>query len=207
MSDRPTTLVLVRHGRTPTTGTELPGRRPGLNLSERGEVEARRTAAALAARFETIALYSSPLERARQTAAAFEAAFGTVAAVDDDLAEVDVGAWTGWSLGRVRRRKEWATLLAAASTFRFPEGESLVEVLTRVRSFAARVAERHPGEVVIATSHADPIRLLAADALGIHVDGVHRIWVETASSTSFSVTPTGLSLLTLNERTGARWRT
>ncbi|ACU53229.1 Phosphoglycerate mutase [Acidimicrobium ferrooxidans DSM 10331] len=206
MSDRPATLVLVRHGRTPTTGTELPGRRPGLALSDRGEAEARRTAAVLAGRFDAIRLYSSPLERARQTAAALEAVFGTTAIVDDDLAEVDVGAWTGWSLGRVRRRKEWATLLAAASTFRFPEGESLVDVLARIRGFATRIAERHPGEVVVATSHADPIRLLAADALGIHVDGVHRIWVETASSTTFSVTPTSLGLLTLNERTGARWR-
>ena len=31
-----TTVLLVRHGRTPTTGELLPGRSPGLHLSEQG---------------------------------------------------------------------------------------------------------------------------------------------------------------------------
>jgi broad specificity phosphatase PhoE len=195
-----TTLVLVRHGRTPTTGKELPGRRAGLSLAPDGHDQARRAAVALRERFERAVLYTSPLERARETAAPFEEAFGLQAQVDEDLVEVDVGAWTGWSLGMVRRRKEWATLLAAASTFRFPGGESLVEVLERVRRFARRTAQRHPGQVVIATSHADPIRLLAADALGIHVEGVHRLWVETASATSFVVTNDAINLMYKEEK-------
>jgi len=201
----PTTLVLVRHGRTPTTGRELPGRRPGLSLSTRGRMEAARTAEHLAARYSAIALYASPLERAQETAASIAERFGADVHLDEDLIEVDVGNWTGWSLGRARRRSEWARLLAAASTFRFPGGESLPEVLERMRRFATRVAERHPGEVVVAASHADPIRVLAADALGVHVDGVHRIWIETASATTLSVSTDQLALITLNERLGHRW--
>ncbi|MGD1014671.1 MAG: phosphoglycerate mutase, partial [Acidimicrobiales bacterium] len=38
MPSRPsfTTVLLVRHGTTATTGTVLPGRAPGLHLAERG---------------------------------------------------------------------------------------------------------------------------------------------------------------------------
>ncbi|HJM26877.1 MAG TPA: histidine phosphatase family protein, partial [Acidimicrobiales bacterium] len=43
------TLVLfVRHGRTPTTGTTLPGRAPGLHLSAEGLRQADAVATGLA---------------------------------------------------------------------------------------------------------------------------------------------------------------
>jgi probable phosphoglycerate mutase len=43
-----TLLVLVRHGETPTTGIVLPGRAPGLHLSDRGRDQAERVAERLA---------------------------------------------------------------------------------------------------------------------------------------------------------------
>ena len=60
----------MRHGTTATTGSVLPGRAPGLHLSERGIAQAT----ALAERLKElarkpVALYVSPLERARETAA------------------------------------------------------------------------------------------------------------------------------------------
>ena len=44
----PTVVVLVRHGTTTTTGRELPGRAPGLHLSEAGREQAERVAGRLA---------------------------------------------------------------------------------------------------------------------------------------------------------------
>jgi broad specificity phosphatase PhoE len=46
--DRPTTVLLVRHGATTTTGRELPGRSPGLHLSDDGRAQADRVADRLA---------------------------------------------------------------------------------------------------------------------------------------------------------------
>ena len=37
---RPTAVLLVRHGTTPTTGMKLPGRAPGLHLSDEGRRQA-----------------------------------------------------------------------------------------------------------------------------------------------------------------------
>jgi probable phosphoglycerate mutase len=61
-----TLLLLVRHGQTPTTGAVLPGRAPGLHLSDRGRAQAERVAERLAG-LPLDAIYSSPLERARET--------------------------------------------------------------------------------------------------------------------------------------------
>ncbi|MGB7053353.1 MAG: histidine phosphatase family protein, partial [Acidimicrobiales bacterium] len=62
--DRPTVILLVRHGRTPTTGTVLPGRAPGLHLSEDGRAQAESVAARIAAlgttgRRPPVAVYAS----------------------------------------------------------------------------------------------------------------------------------------------------
>ena len=71
-----TLLLLVRHGETPTTGTVLPGRAPGLHLSDRGRAQAERVAERLAG-LSVDALYSSPLERACETAEPTAARTGT----------------------------------------------------------------------------------------------------------------------------------
>ncbi|NLF91524.1 MAG: phosphoglycerate mutase, partial [Corynebacterium marinum] len=63
-----TLLLLVRHGVTPTTGQVLPGRAPGLHLSEAGREQARAVAQRLEG-LELAAIYTSPMERARETAA------------------------------------------------------------------------------------------------------------------------------------------
>lgn len=58
-----TTILLIRHGKTPTTGQILPGRAPGLHLSDIGLRQARE----VARRIEQLdAIYSSPLERTRR---------------------------------------------------------------------------------------------------------------------------------------------
>jgi len=54
----------------------------------------------------------------------------------------------------------------APSGFRFPAGESFVELQHASRT-VERLVARHPGEVVVAVSHADPIKIAIGDALGV----------------------------------------
>ena len=70
MPPRPTftTVLLVRHGVTESTGIILPGRTPGLHLSERGVAQAEQVAQRLTELpRKPVALYVSPLERTRET--------------------------------------------------------------------------------------------------------------------------------------------
>jgi probable phosphoglycerate mutase len=176
------TVVLVRHGKTPTTGKVLPGRAPGLHLSEAGRAQAVAVAARLASLHTApSAVYASPLERAAETAAPIARALGLRVRTAAGLIECDFGEWTGKRLSALRRRREWRHVLVAPSTFRFPGGESFAELQVRTWSAALELAQRHAGEVIVAVSHADPIKAIVASALGVPLDLFQRTVVSTCS--------------------------
>src|ERR1700738_5369255 len=62
----PTLVLFVRHGQTATTGKHLPGRAPGLHLSDAGREQAAVAAGRLAELPRLDAVYASPLQRARR---------------------------------------------------------------------------------------------------------------------------------------------
>ncbi len=193
-----TLVLLVRHGLTPTTGRRLPGRASGLHLSDDGRRQAEATARRIAALGRVTAVYTSPLERARETAAPIGQALHLAVRVERDLAEVDVGDWTGASLARLRRRREWQVIQRHPSGFRFPGGESLVEMQARVVGALGELVARHRGGVVVAVSHADPIKAAVAHALGMHLDLFQRLVVAPASVTAVAYHPHGPVVLGLN---------
>jgi probable phosphoglycerate mutase len=194
---RPTIVLLVRHARTASTGRKLPGKARGLHLDEEGRREAEAMAGRVAG-LPVAAIYASPLERARETAAAIAARRRLAVRIEPDLGDLDVGEWTGASLKRVSRKPEWETVQRHPSGFRFPGGESFVEMQTRVTEALARIAARHAGEAVVAVSHADPIKAAVAHALGVHLDLFQRIVVSTASVTALGYGRSGPVVLALN---------
>jgi probable phosphoglycerate mutase len=240
-SPPPTVVVLVRHGTTTTTGHELPGRAPGLHLSDAGREQAERVAARVAtmagvaaadpatgpgagagaastgasangvrprrrgARAKgpagptVTAVYSSPLERARETAAPIARALGHEVVVDDGLLELDMGEWTGLELKAARKRKEWATIQRYPSGFTFPGGESFLAMQTRITSTLDRLRAAHPGQTIVAVSHADPIRAAVAHAMGTHLDLFQRVVVSPCSLTAIAYGDEGPTVLTVND--------
>jgi len=130
MPAKPTLVLFVRHGTTPTTGKVLPGRARGLHLSERGREQAQRAAERIAEVGKIAAVYSSPLERARETAAPIARLTKNTTRIERGLIECDFGAWTGQSLRRLMKKPEWSQVQRSPSTFRFPAGESFVEMQT-----------------------------------------------------------------------------
>jgi probable phosphoglycerate mutase len=199
---KPTLVLLVRHGKTPTTGVVLPGRAPGLHLSDEGRREAEAAARRIADLKSVAAVYSSPLERARETALPIARARGLAVRVDTALTECDPGEWTGLALKKLVRRPEWAIVQRHPSGFQFPGGESLVGMQARMTSAVGRLVERHPGETVVAVSHADPIKAVVAHALGTHLDLFQRILIAPASITAIAYRPEGPVILTVNAMDG-----
>jgi probable phosphoglycerate mutase len=196
--DRPTFVLLVRHGTTPTTGKVLPGRAPGLSLSARGREEAEATAARIAKLARVAAVYASPLERAWETAQPIARAHGLRPRVERGLLEVDVGRFVGLRLDRARRLPEWRVVQRQPSGFRFPGGESFVELHARMVGTLARIVARHPGETVVAVSHGDPIRVALAHALGVHLDHFQRVHVAPASISAVAYRSGSVSVLSVN---------
>ena len=101
-----------------------------------------------------------------ETAKPIAARLGLRVRVERGLLECDFGAWTGAKLGALRKRREWRTVQAFPSSFRFPDGESFVEMQARMLSTLDRLAERHRGETFVAVSHADPIKAAVAATAG-----------------------------------------
>lgn len=184
--DPPTTLMLlVRHGQTPTTGTVLPGRAPGLHLSETGLGQADRVAERLAT-VPLTAIYSSPLERTLETAVPTSARTRVPVLEDAGLLEGDFGDWTGARLTDLYGKPEWKTVQQEPSAFRFPNGESFVEIRDRMAATLERLREAHLGGTVVCFSHADPIRVAVADAMGTPLDRFQRLSVGPCSVSAIS---------------------
>ena len=197
-----TTVILVRHGTTPTTGRVLPGRAPGLHLSEVGLTQANAAADRISGLARVDAVYCSPLERARETAAPIARARSLRPKVERGLLECDFGDWTGAELATLMKLPEWSTVQRAPSTFRFPNGESFTEMQLRIVSALDRLRERHPGGTIVCVSHADPIKAAIAHAIGTHLDLFQRIVVSTCSISAVSLTAHGPAVLTVNSTGG-----
>ncbi|MCZ2404562.1 MSMEG_4193 family putative phosphomutase [Paenarthrobacter sp. Z7-10] len=183
-----TLLLLVRHGETPTTGTVLPGRAPGLHLSDRGRAQAERIAERLAG-LAVDGIYSSPMERARETAEPTAAQTGLEVQQNVGLNECDFGEWTGAALAKVAALPQWQTVQQSPSAFRFPGGESFVQMQARMVETLEALCAAHAGGVVVGFCHADPIKAAVAHALGTQLDHFQRIVISPGSVSVISYAP------------------
>jgi probable phosphoglycerate mutase len=123
--------------------------------------------------------------------------------IDKGLLECDFGEWTGADLKALMKLPEWATVQRAPSTFRFPEGESFIEMQTRMVSTLDRLRAAHPGATIVCVSHADPIKAAVAHAMGTHIDLFQRIVISTCSITAIAYTAGGPTVLTVNSTGGS----
>ena len=200
-----TTVLLVRHGLTATTGHVLTGWMPGIPLDDRGQAQA----AALAARLAPLplaAIVSSPLERCAQTAAAIAAGRdGQRVLTDDRVGECRYGDWTGKPLKKLMREQLWRVVQAhpSAVTFPGPDGESMPDMQHRavaaVREWNARLG---PDATYLICSHGDVIKAIVADSLGLHLDQSQRIQADPCSLTVIRYTPLRPFLVRMNDRGG-----
>jgi probable phosphoglycerate mutase len=202
-------VFFVRHGLTPTTGQVLPGRTPGLHLSDRGQAQAKALSERLAVWAgspsagsnrggRVAAIYTSPLERARETASPLADRLGLPAKVERGLLECDFGDWTGAKLSDLRKDPRWKLVQRHPSGFRFPGGESFMAMQARMFGAVASLCERHPGAAVVAVSHADPIKAAVAGALGTHLDLFQRIVISPCSISAVSYSGDGPVVLAVN---------
>jgi probable phosphomutase (TIGR03848 family) len=202
------TLILLRHGRsTSNTAHVLAGRSDGVDLDDKG----RQQAAELVDRIGELpirAVVSSPLLRCRRTVEPLAAALGIEASIDDRLAEVDYGEWTGRKIGDLVSEPLWGVVQAHPSAAVFPGGEGLAQVQARavaaVRDHDARLAEQHGGDALwLACTHGDVIKAVVADALALHLDGFQRVSADPASISVIRYTPLRPFVLHVNH-TGPR---
>ena len=197
---KPTTILLVRHGKTPTTGQVLPGRAKGLHLADEGIAQAETAAARIAGlgKRKVKAVYASPMERTKETAAPIAKALGLRVQSRRGLIEADFGDWTGAKLGDLMKKPEWSQVQRYPSGFRFPDGESFSQMQERICDTLQALVAEHPGQTIVAVSHADPIKAAVAHAMGTHLDLFQRIVVGPCSISAVTYTQGGPVILGVN---------
>ena len=210
-----TTVLLVRHGLTATTGQLLTGWTPGVGLDERGRAQAK----ALGERLASVpldAIVTSPLDRCRQTVDEIVAARGghigpgepgraADPVVEERVGECRYGDWTGQRLDDLVKDPLWPVVQAHPSAVRFPgaAGETMLDMQHRAVSAVREWNERlGKAATYLICSHGDVIKAIVADSLGLHLDQCQRIVADPCSLTVIRYTPLRPFLLRLNDTGG-----
>jgi broad specificity phosphatase PhoE len=155
----PARLILIRHGHiagnSPSEArvngwTDFP-----LSSLGRRQVEALRLR--MASEPPAAVRYASPLQRAFETARALDGLpFGPLHPLDE-LKEIYCGEVDGWEVAELWRCHSQlcqALLRQEDDDLRWPGGESLREFRARCIAGVDRIAAAHPGERVLAVTHA-----------------------------------------------------
>lgn len=175
-----TVFYLLRHAAHGDLGRRLTGRLDGVNLTPAG----KRQAAALAERLADERLdlvQSSPRERTIETANAISARTDVPLQTVSALDEIDLGSWAGKTFKELAPDPLWQEWNANRGHARCPGGENMGEAVARIAGHIAGLAEQHPGARIALVSHADMLRGLIADLLGLPFNRMLRFEIAPAS--------------------------
>ena len=189
-----TTCLLIRHGQSQANVDGVLAGHTESVLTEDGLGQIRRLAKGLF-QVRLSCLVTSPLERCAVTASEICAlqSESCQVEVEERVAEVRYGAWTGRSLKDLAADELWKDIQSAPSTVTFPadpdghhDHESLAAMSERAWEAWQQWDERVAGDygehaVWAVVSHGDVIKALLARAMGLPLDAFQSIIVDPAS--------------------------
>ena len=195
-----TRLLLIRHG---STAWNAEGRYQGqtnTSLSARGHEQALRLAERL--RSEDIdALCASDLARAWETAELIAAQHHLPIRPEPRLREINFGEWEGQTHAEIEQHNsatlaEWFDDPMHRSP---PGGETLQEVVDRVKAAFDTIVDQHPEGTVAVVAHGGTLRALICGALEMRPDAYWQFQIDLASISELALHPEGAILRSLND--------
>lgn len=195
-------LLLVRHGQSEWNREGRIQGQSGPGLTDVGRRQVRRTVAWLAEVVPGAPVVSSDLTRCVETAEPIAAALGVEPALEEDLRERDLGAWTGRLHEEVREDDPQRFSRWRAGEDVVPEvgGESSSRLTGRVVAVLERLLARLPEDgVVVVVTHAGPVWHGTHGLLGL-TPGVLS-GVANASATEVTADGEGRRLTAWNQTT------
>jgi len=196
-----TRILLVRHGETEWNRIERFRGRADVPLNEAGLAQAEATARRIAAQWQPVAVYASPLSRAVRTADAIARALGLPVQPHPGLIDISYGQWQGLSADEVRER--WPDILDAwynaPQAARIPGGETLDEVRARGLATVHDLAARHDDQTIVLVAHTVMNRAILLDVLGLGTDRFWRLRQDTCAINVFEAERGDFTLVSLND--------
>ena len=167
------TLILVRHGQSIGNLLDLYCGQTDYDLSEKGELHAKLTAAYLKEHYSIDKIYASDLTRAYRTAEETARLFDLPIQKVPAMRELSAGCWEGQNAGDIivnnfELYNQWRSGGDVC-----PEGaETHKQLRQRVHAFLDQVLEQDDGKTVAIFSHWCPIHR-----------AVHRLWDQSPDTT------------------------
>ena len=193
-------LLLVRHGDTELNSRERYWGQTDIELSEAGLRQAEKLRDRLAAEKIDV-VYSSGLQRASLTAKIIASRHQLDVITCAELRETNFGKIEGLTFDEVSRLYPELTELWVnwSLQLKFPDGESVDELNSRVSKFLDRLKKHAPDETILIVAHAGPLRLLVCRLLGIELQHWRQIRINLASLSIVETYPRGAVLSLLND--------
>lgn len=191
-----TTLILVRHGRTPLTeankisggGGDDPGL-SALGLEDANTVSdllsGLGTKSVLSQISRPTAVVSSPMNRAMETASVIASKLSLSIEIEENLREISFGDWDGQTNQQVA--EGWSEIF---ETWRGswemapPNGESLETFDKKIRTARDAILKKFSGQTVVVVAHVMPIRGFLTLALD---GGAAGYWVPQVAPGSVTI--------------------
>jgi broad specificity phosphatase PhoE len=194
-------IHLVRHGHHALVGRTLCGRMKGIALDEVGCREMSRCAETLWPRPTLI--QSSPQRRCMQSACILAVRLGLPIEIVPALDELDYGEWTGRAFEDLGGDPQWSNWNTQRGSSHPPGGECMRSLQRRVVGHLEQLRSDHGGEIIVAVSHAEPIRAALLHYSRKELDDFLSIEIDPASISTLSADHGTLTITGINQRVSA----
>ncbi|MDO8490603.1 MAG: histidine phosphatase family protein [Dehalococcoidia bacterium] len=187
-----TQFILVRHGQTEWNRVERFRGRADIELNQTG-LEQARAAAERLARSGASAVYSSPLKRALVTARTIAEPLGLSARSEPALLDMDYGEWQGLTIEDVARQDAlYATWITSPHLVKFPGGEGLEELRSRVMRCLDSLVQTHRDQTVILVSHQVVCKTVVCALLGLDNSHFWQVTQDVCAVNMFEMSEAGI---------------
>src|SRR5580704_6834184 len=196
-----TKIILTRHGHVEGINPErFRGREP-LQLTQRGTAEATALAQRIAAAWRPTHIYTSPMNRCIATATAIARTTGVAAKICEGLNDIDYGSWQFKTLADAKAQDPmlFAAWFASPHLVRFPNGESLQDLVARTANALRFVLDRHPDDTIVLVGHDSVNRAMLMQLIDQPLSAYWRLAQSPCCLNEFDVTDDKISVQRINE--------
>jgi probable phosphoglycerate mutase len=170
-------------------------------LTALGRAEAQAVAWRVAGAWKPSKIYTSPMGRCIETGAAIAEACGAPREVCDDLTDIDYGAWQfkTFEYAKTENPILFAAWFATPHLIRFPNGESLQDLVARAANALRFVLARHPDDTIVLVGHDSVNRALLMQLLDQPLSAYWRLAQSPCCLNEIDITDGKISVQRVNE--------
>jgi broad specificity phosphatase PhoE len=196
-----TRILLVRHGHVEGIRPERFRGRTDLPLTDRGMAEAQAVAERIAEAWRPAKVYTSPMQRCVETGRTIAKACGIESQAIDHLNDIDYGAWQFRSYEEVQKTEPelFAAWFATPHLVRFPNGESLQDMVARTADALRLVLSRHVDDTVVMVGHTSVNRALLVQLVDQPLSAYWRLAQAPCCINEIDVSEGVVQVLRINE--------